>query len=156
MSEKSGVERVKSFLALKGLDCRIQELDKSTKSSALAALARGGTVAEIAKSVIFCGEMTAVLVIFGDMRVDPGRLNALTGRELRMASPDDVRARTGYVIGGVPPFPHNPDVTVLPDTSLTRFPFVWTASGAQNAVMRISTDSLIATIARPPSGLAQR
>jgi prolyl-tRNA editing enzyme YbaK/EbsC (Cys-tRNA(Pro) deacylase) len=88
--------------------------------------------------------------------VDLGKLNALTGKELKVASPDHVRSRTDHVIGGVPPFPHNQDVLVVPDTSLTRFPYIWTVSGAQNAVMRISTDCLIATIARQPSDLAQR
>ena len=67
-----------------------------------------------------------------------------------------MKTKTGYVIGGVPPFPHNEGVLDVPDSSLTRFPYVWAASGAQNAVIRISTDALVATIARPIEDLAQR
>lgn len=155
MQDISGVERVRSFVARKGIETVIQELDSSTRSSALAAQALGCTVAEIAKSVVFCGQITAVVVISGDRRVDLGKLNRVVGARLRIASPEEVAANTGYVIGGVPPFPHRDGVVVLPDVSLARFAHVWTASGAQNAVMRIATDVLIETIARPANDLSQ-
>jgi prolyl-tRNA editing enzyme YbaK/EbsC (Cys-tRNA(Pro) deacylase) len=156
LSDLGGIERVKRFVAQKGLDTAIQELDSSTRSSALAAHALGCSVAEIAKSVVFCGEQTVVVVISGDRRVDAGKLGKLVGSSLRVATSDEVRMRTGYVIGGVPPFPHDDRVLVFADSSLTRFDQVWTASGAQNAVMNISTRALIATIGRPVHDLAQQ
>ncbi|MDA4114837.1 MAG: YbaK/EbsC family protein [Thaumarchaeota archaeon] len=156
MPDIGGIERVKRFVAQKGLDTAIQELDSTTRSSALAAQALGCSVAEIAKSVVFCGEQTVVVVISGDRRVDAGKLSKLVGSPLVVASPDEVRMKTGYVIGGVPPFPHNDRVLVFADSSLARFDQVWTASGAQNAVMKISTRALTATIGRPVQDLAQQ
>ena len=88
MPDLRGVERVRTFIVERRLDSKIQELDGSTRSSALAALALRSTVAEIAKSVVFCEDVTAVVVISGDRRVDVGKLNALTGKELRVASPE--------------------------------------------------------------------
>jgi prolyl-tRNA editing enzyme YbaK/EbsC (Cys-tRNA(Pro) deacylase) len=152
---QSGVERVSSFVRSRGIDTSIRELDSSTRSSELAAQALGCTVSEIAKSVVFGGEGTAVVVISGDRRVDVGKLDSLLGVRLRVATPEEVKARTGYPIGGVPPFPHVEGVVVVPDESLTRFPSVWTASGAPNAVMKVKTESLIAAIGRPPADVSE-
>jgi prolyl-tRNA editing enzyme YbaK/EbsC (Cys-tRNA(Pro) deacylase) len=121
----NGVERVRGFVAERGLDVKIVELDGSTRSSALAAQALGCTVAEIAKSVVFSGEVTVVVVLSGDRRVDVGKLRG---------------------VGGVPPFPHNDGIAVVADASLGRFEKVWAASGAQNAVMQIATGELLRTI----------
>jgi len=46
------------------------------------------------------------------------------------------------VIGGVPPFPHDPSVKVLLDGSLTRFERVWAAAGTPNSVMILAIEQL--------------
>lgn len=135
-------ERVSEFLARTGAAFEIREFDESTKNSALAAQALGCTVAEIAKSVVFTGAKTAVVVTSGDRRVSLSKLANIVG-EVKMAKPDEVRERTGFPIGGVPPFPHVGGVAVLPDASLTRFQAVWAAAGAPNAVFRIASSDLV-------------
>ena len=108
------VERVRTHLKSLRLEVEFMEFDASTKSSALAAQALGCSVAEIAKSVVFKGRRTAVVVISGEKRVDPAKLWAHEGAPVAIATPDEVRETTGYPIGGVPPFPHSVDVRVLP------------------------------------------
>ena len=98
---------------------------------------------EIAKSVVFLGKSTAVVVLSGDMRVDVSKLSRLAGEGLRVGSPDEVRERTGFPIGGVPPFPHGKGVAVYPDSSLIRFQQVWAAAGTPNAVFRMGTADLL-------------
>lgn len=128
------------------MEAKIREFDESTKSSALAAEALGCTIGEIAKSVVFVGARTAVVVISGDKRVSLTRLSAALGDEIRIATPEEVREKTGYPIGGVPPFPHNEDVWVFADNSLARFDYVWAAAGAPNAVFRIRSKELAALL----------
>ncbi len=147
-------ERVSDFLSKSGAEFELREFGESTKNSELAAKALGCTVAEIAKSVVFVGAKTAVVVISGDRRVDWAKLARATGEEMRIARPDEVRERTGFPIGGVPPFPHTEGVVVLADLSLTRFGRVWAAAGAPNSVFRIGTPELLRLLGRPPVDVA--
>ena len=147
-------ERVAEHLARSGVNYELREFDESTKNSSLAAKALGCAVAEIAKSVVFVGRRTVVVVTSGDKRVSVGKLAGRVG-ETRMASPDEVRRRTGFPIGGVPPFPHGDGVTVFPDVSLTRFPSVWAAAGAPNAVFRIDPADLIRLVGTDPLDLSE-
>ena len=144
-------ERVSEFLSRSGAKYELREFGDSTKNSALAAEALGCTVAEIAKSVVFVGEKTAaVVIISGDRRVDAAKLVGVAGTEMRVAKADEVRLRTGYPIGGVPPFPHGEGVLVVADTSLTRFGHVWAAAGTPNSVVGIGTPDLLRLLGTTP------
>jgi prolyl-tRNA editing enzyme YbaK/EbsC (Cys-tRNA(Pro) deacylase) len=137
------VERVRHLLSSLNLDVQFREFDISTKNSALAAQALGCSVAEIAKSVVFNAGGAIVVVLSGDKRVDTTRLSEYTRAKVAIATSDEVRALTGYPIGGVPPFPHASEVTVLCDASLLRFERVWAAGGAPNVVFRINSGELV-------------
>jgi prolyl-tRNA editing enzyme YbaK/EbsC (Cys-tRNA(Pro) deacylase) len=147
-------ERVAEYLTRSGVRYEVREFDESTKNSPLAAQALGCTVAEIAKSVVFVGGQTAVVVASGDKRVSVPKLSKVIGGA-RMARPDEVREKTGYPIGGVPPFPHREGVVVLPDVSLTRFRSVWAAAGAPNAVFRIDPTDIMRLLGAGPFDLCE-
>ena len=140
------VERVRLHLATLNLNVEAREFDTSTKNSALAAEALGCSVAEIAKSVVFNAGGAVVVVLSGDKRVDTKKLSALVGGRVAVATPEEVRAMTGYPIGGVPPFPHLDGVRVLCDSSLLRFAKVWAAGGAPNVVFKVSPRDLVANV----------
>ena len=148
------VDRVRDYLRSQGMDQEIREFDSSTKTSALAAEALGCSLGEIAKSVVFRGGRVCVVVISGDRRVSTEKLGALLGESCRVADADEVREGTGYPIGGVPPFPHRPDVLVLVDRSLARFTQVWAAAGAPNAVFRAAPDQLLKVLQTEPRDLS--
>ena len=137
-----GSKRVGEFLTEAGLEAQVVTLDDSTRTSQMAADALGCSVAQIAKSIAFIDGGAVVVVISGDKRVDLKKLSALLGEKVRIADAYAVRRGTGYVIGGVPPFPHNEGVRVLLDSSLSRFDEVWTAAGTPNSVMKISVSDL--------------
>ena len=147
-------ERVTEFLATTGAGYEVREFDESTKNSALAAKALGCSAAEIAKSVVFVGTKTAVVIASGDRRVSIHKLSKVVG-EVRMARPEEVREKTGFPIGGVPPFPHQAGVTVLPDASLNRFDMVWAAAGAPNAVFRMSSLDIVRLVGVDPFDLCE-
>ena len=48
---------------------------------------------------------------------------------VRKADAEEVRAATGYAIGGTPPFGHARDLPVLVDRHLTGFEVIWAAAG---------------------------
>ena len=137
-----GSERVKEFLREHDMQVELRELDESTRTSQMAAEALGCIVAQIAKSIVFVNEATAVVVISGDRRVDDRKLSALLGHRIAIADADAVRRLTGYVIGGVPPFPHDGSVKVFLDRSLNRFEEVWTAAGTSNSVFKVRVETL--------------
>lgn len=143
------------YLSMSGVRHELREFDESTKNSALAAQALGCSVAEIAKSVVFVGERTAVVIISGDKRVDGAKLLKVIGAELRIAKPNEVREMTGFPIGGVPPFPHGDGVAVLADASLARFSHVWAAAGTPNSVFRIGTPDLLRLLNTAPVDVAE-
>jgi prolyl-tRNA editing enzyme YbaK/EbsC (Cys-tRNA(Pro) deacylase) len=137
-----GSKRVGEFLTEAGLEAQVVTLDDSTRTSQMAADALGCSVAQIAKSIAFIDGGAVVVVISGDKRVDPKKLSALLGEKVKIAEADAVRRETGYVIGGVPPFPHDEGVRVLLDLSLRRYDEVWTSAGTPNSVMKISVSDL--------------
>jgi len=137
-----GSKRVGEFLMETGLEAQVATLDDSTRTSQMAADALGCSVAQIAKSIVFIDGGAVVVVISGDKRVDPKKLSALLGEKVKIADADAVRRGTGYVIGGMPPFPHAEGVRVILDSSLSRFDEVWTAAGTPNSVMKISVSDL--------------
>jgi prolyl-tRNA editing enzyme YbaK/EbsC (Cys-tRNA(Pro) deacylase) len=112
-----------------GLEMKVQRLAASTRTVKDAAQAVGCDEAEIAKSIVFVADGDPVVcVASGRHRVDTEKIaDALDVAEVRQAQADEVRAATGFAIGGVPPFGH--DLPVLFDEDLLRHERVWAAAG---------------------------
>jgi prolyl-tRNA editing enzyme YbaK/EbsC (Cys-tRNA(Pro) deacylase) len=135
--------KVAGRLRAAGLDIEVQELDASTRTAEEAAAAAGCELGQIVKSLVFADAGGPVLVLCaGDRRVD----TALVGDGVRRATPDEVRAATGFAIGGVPPLGHEQPVRTVVDASLRRFATVWCAAGTPRAVFQVETERLIAAI----------
>ena len=54
-----------------------------------------------------------------------------------MASADDVKAQTGFTIGGVSPVGHINNLTIIIDKTLERFQSVFAAAGHPNSIFEI-------------------
>ena len=92
-----------------GLEVDVRNLDSSTATVGEAAQAVGCEDAQIAKSLVFvCDGDPVVCIASGAHRVDTDLLaDVFDCAEVRQASPDEVRAATGYSVGGVAPFGHD-------------------------------------------------
>src|ERR671922_1086330 len=112
-----------------GIELKVQRLEATTRTVKDAAVAVGADEAEIAKSIVFVADGDPVVcVASGRHRIDTDKLaDALDVAEVRQAAADEVRAATGFAIGGVPPFGH--DLPVLFDAELLRHERVWAAAG---------------------------
>ena len=137
-------ERVKAYLASRGITDRAQEFDISSATVPLAALAVGVEEARIAKTLSFrAPEGGAMLIVAaGDARVNNPAFKARFGVKARMLTAEEVEEETGHAVGGVCPFDLKPGVQVYLDESLRRFDTVYPACGSANSAVRLSPDEL--------------
>ena len=128
-----------------GLEITVERFPEGTRTASDAARAVGSEVAQIVKSLIFVVDGTAVLaLVSGANRVDVDKLAAaVDGREARRADGDEVRAATGFAIGGVPPFGHSSPVAVFVDRDLLVHERLWAAAGLPDAVFAVGPDDLV-------------
>ncbi|MCW5771726.1 MAG: YbaK/EbsC family protein [Rhodospirillaceae bacterium] len=139
-------QRVQDVLTALGHAGRVRVMPASTRTSAEAAAAVGCTVAEIAKSIIFRAKPSqrAVLVMAsGVNRVDEKKVAALVGEGIGKADADFVRARTGFVIGGVSPVGHDTKPVILIDEDLLKLDGLWAAAGTPHAVFPLTPAELV-------------
>jgi prolyl-tRNA editing enzyme YbaK/EbsC (Cys-tRNA(Pro) deacylase) len=125
-----------------GIEVQVQRLEASTRTVSDAATAVGCQEAEIAKSIVFVADGDPVVcVASGQHRVDTDKVaDALDVAEVRQAQADEVRAATGYAIGGVPPFGH--DLPVLFDEELMGHDRVWAAAGDPHSLFCVDPREL--------------
>ena len=152
----SSVDRVRHALAEAGVEAQIVRMDASTRTAEDAASACGCEVRQIVKSLIFKGRESGELVLLlvpGDVRVDLDAAASAVGEALDRADCKEVRAITGFAIGGVAPIGHVTPVRTLLDGRLSEHDPLWAAAGAPNAVFRTDramllnlTDATLATL----------
>jgi prolyl-tRNA editing enzyme YbaK/EbsC (Cys-tRNA(Pro) deacylase) len=125
-----------------GIELRPQRLNDSTRTVKDAAAAVGCDESEIAKSIVFVADGDPVVcVASGRHRIDTEKLaDLLDVAEVRQAKADEVRAATGYAIGGVPPFGH--DLPVLFDETLLDHERVWAAAGDPHSLFEVDPREL--------------
>lgn len=141
----ASVERVREAAQAAGLEIAVVSFPDAVRTAAQAAEALGCEVSRIVKSLVFmvAGEHVMALVP-GDRRLDPVKLASAAGHadSAVRASLNDVRAVTGFVAGGTPPFGHVSELRVFSDVGLRRHRTVWAAAGTPHTVFELSTDDL--------------
>jgi prolyl-tRNA editing enzyme YbaK/EbsC (Cys-tRNA(Pro) deacylase) len=125
-----------------GIEVHVQRLNDSTRTVKDAAQAVGCDESEIAKSIVFVADGDPVVcVASGRHRIDTDKLaDLLDVAEIRQAKADEVRAATGFAIGGVPPFGH--DLPVLFDEALLDHERVWAAAGDPHSLFEVDPREL--------------
>lgn len=133
------IDRARSL----GLEVEVRRLQESTATAQEAATAVGCDLAQIAKSLVFVGDGDPVVCIAsGTHRVDLDLLaDALDVAEIRQATADEVRAATGFCVGGVPPFGH--DLPVVLDETLLAHDSVWAAGGDGHSLFAVDPRRLV-------------
>ena len=130
-----------------GVEIEILEYAETTRSAQEAAEAIGCKVAQIVKSLCFMVQDTPVMaLVSGVNQLDEKKLAALCGvgrKQVKRANAEQVKAATGFSIGGVPPFGHANPLTIFVDEDLRQFEKVWAAAGTPFAVFAIAPDELV-------------
>jgi prolyl-tRNA editing enzyme YbaK/EbsC (Cys-tRNA(Pro) deacylase) len=152
-----GCHKVEQYLAGHNIESVVRVLADSTRTAEEAALALGCTPAQIIKSIIFRAKVSdrPVLVLTcGDRRVSEKKVAALIGERIGRADASFVQARTGFTVGGVPPFAHSEQPIVVVDISVQRFVRVWASAGSAHSMVEIATESLIRLVGGPVADVA--
>ena len=133
--------------ALKEFDetLSVTELENTARTAVDAAKSLNCEVGAIVKSLLFKnGDNYFLCLVSGDKRCSLNKLKKFfNSKDLRMASPDDVKEQTGYTIGGVSPIGHTNSMQILVDSSLKRFKDLFAAAGHPNCIFKINFDDLI-------------
>jgi len=157
------VARVREVLARYGARGQVVVLDEHARTAAAAAAQLGVDVAQIANSLVFAvpddradgGRRPLLVLTSGAHRVDTRKVAALIAApRLDRADPDFVRARTGFVIGGVAPVGHSTRLQTLIDATLAGHDQVWAAAGHPRTVFPTSFDELVRITGGDPAEVA--
>jgi prolyl-tRNA editing enzyme YbaK/EbsC (Cys-tRNA(Pro) deacylase) len=153
---EGGVARFRERARALGVDVEVAEFPDGTRTAADAAAAIGCEVAQIVKSLVFLADGRPVLALTsGANRVDERKLAAVLGADgVRKADAGEVRAATGFAIGGTPPFGHETPVTVVCDAALVDLDVLWAAAGSPTAVFPIAPVTLLEVTGAPTVDLA--
>ncbi len=125
----------------------IVHLPSPTLTVETAAQAVGVPVDRIIKSILFLVDGQPVLVIAGGRaRVDRCRIAARYGishKRIKLASPADVLAISGYEVGSMPPFGHRISLLTLMDRRLfEQDQDAYAGGGEENALLRIRPEEI--------------
>ncbi len=139
------ITKVKQFMAERGRENEVLELDLSSATVELAAIALGCEPARIAKTISLydkSGENAVLVVTAGDRKIDNGKFKRAFGFKPHMIAFDDVERMTGHAPGGVCPFANPSGVKRYCDLSLKEYDFVFPACGSGNSAIKLTPDEL--------------
>ena len=143
--KKPAVTRVRKALVAAGCNDTVIELDETARTAEDAARATGAEPGAIVKSLVFLiGEQPVLALVAGDHRClteNSPRALALEG-EVRKADAAEVKAATGFTIGGVAPVGLKTDVPIVIDSSLKRFDTLYAAAGHPHCVFPMTVVEL--------------
>jgi len=155
MASSDATERFAASASELGIEVSVRSYPEGTRTAIDAAAAVGCDVDQIVKSLVLMADDQPVLVLCsGANRVDMAKVGAEFGGEVRMANADEVRAATGFAIGGAPPFGHPAPLPTLVDPHLLTFDEVWAAAGRPDSVFPLTPGDLMAGSGAPPADIA--
>ena len=142
---KEPVKRAEKCLKEFDENLSVVELQNSAKTALDAANSLNCEVGAIVKSLLIKIENDFLLcLVSGDKRCSLNKLKKISEKKnVRMASADEVKAQTGYTIGGVSPVGHINKIQIFIDNSLSRFTDIFAAAGHPNVIFKINYEKLI-------------
>ena len=144
MARMNAIDRFIGEAEASGLDIEVQRYPDGTRTAADAAAAVGCKIDQIVKSLVCMADVRPILILCsGARRVDEEKLAEYIGTEIRIAGASEVRAATGYAIGGTPPLGHTVPLKTVVDPHLMEFEEIWAAAGTPDSVFPIQPKELV-------------
>ena len=141
---KEPVQRVIKALEVFDKNLKVQILQETARTAKDAANALNCEEGAIVKSLVFRAETKFLIcLVSGDKRCALNKLKkVISKKDVSMASADEVKAQTGFTIGGVSPVGHINDLNIIIDRTLERFQIVYAAAGHPNSIFKIDISKL--------------
>ena len=143
--QRESVQRVHEILKAFSKNLKIIILDTTARTAQDAADALNCAVGAIIKSLVLKTNGSFLLcLVAGDKRCSLNKVKKiLEKKDVALANAEQVKALTGFSIGGVAPIGHLNKLNVFIDQSLNRFEDVYGAAGHPNCVFKINYSQLI-------------
>lgn len=137
------INKVKEYFEKYNMEDRIKELNESSATVELAALALGTKPERIAKTLSFIVDDEPILVVMaGDAKIENMKFKSVFNTKAHMIERDKVETLIGHGVGGVCPFAVNDNVKVYLDESLKRFNTVFPACGSSSSAIELTIPEL--------------
>ena len=142
--EKEPVKRAERALKDFNSNLSVVILEETARTAIDASNSLKCEVGAIVKSLLFkTGSDFILCLVAGDKRCSLNKLKKITNiKDISMASPEEVKAQTGYTIGGVSPVGHIKPIEILIDNLLERFIYLYAAAGHPNCIFKINFKDL--------------
>jgi len=142
---KEPVKRVQELISKFDSKLKVIVLNTTARTAKDAATSLKCEVGAIVKSLLFKADDTFLICLVpGDKRCSLNKLKKiLNKKDVRMANADEVKANTGFSIGGVAPIAHLKKLNIFIDQSLGKFESLFAAAGHPNSIFKIKYDQLV-------------
>lgn len=137
-------QQFRTYLQERQIQADHLSFEQSCHSVEEAALAAQADPEDIVKSICLLDEKNQLIVaiVKGADRVSTSRVAKILERAtVRMATPDEILARTGYPCGGTPALGYQ--ATFLVDQRVTERDTIFTGGGSENSLLKIKTTELL-------------
>ncbi len=144
-------DHLQHFLDTHGIEARLFRPQGETPTVEAAARAIGCAPEQVIKSVLFLvkreGErQPALVLVAGTVSISYRALATILGvgrKKVRMATPEEVIAYTGYPVGGVPPFGHPHPLPTFVDRTVLAQDVLYAGGGDARTMMEVRLETLL-------------
>ncbi len=146
------VADLREYIRVQNIPAEIVHPPAATPTVPAAAQAMGVNSDAIIKSVLFIIQRTEPLLVIAngerwiDQRLIADRLG-IGKKQVRIASPDQVLAQTGYPVGGVPPFGHLQPLPTWIDPAVLEQGMIYGGGGDDSVLLRMRAADLLSAAA---------
>lgn len=136
-------ERLKTYIEENQIQAEHLSFTESCHSVEEAAKAVNASAEDFVKNICMIGSdgRLIVAIVKGEDRVSTGLVEKVLKIDRpRMAKPEEILERTGYICGGTPSFGY--PATFLIDERVMEKDFVYTGGGSETSLLKISTKEL--------------
>lgn len=137
-------QKLLEYIQVNRIKAELIHFNQSCRSVAEAAQAAGTSPDNLVKNIcLIDGDGNLIVAIVkGEDKVDPNLIGTIFGTEPpRIATPDEILAKTGYPCGGVPSFGYS--ARFLIDPQVMDKEIVYTGGGSPYALVKIATAELV-------------
>ncbi len=135
---------LQTYINENGLNSEIISIDAPTGTVGESAKALGCYPENIVKSIVVKDKMGQfyLVILQGDRKIKTSKLKKiLLVKDVKLASPEEVKANTGYNVGDVPPI--SVELPVIMDELVLNQKRVYAGGGARQKNLLISIDELL-------------
>lgn len=118
----------------------------STHTAEEAAKQLGCHVSQIAKSIVFRGSISDapyLIIASGINRIDVTKVSNLVGEPVEKSNAQFCKEKTGFAIGGIPPYGHIAKIKTLFDIDLLQYDVIWAAAGTATSVFKTTPKDIV-------------